>query len=176
MENTLNETLQRERPRLLAWMGARIRPEEAEDALQDIVVRSLVRLDTFEEVRDITAWVWRSARNAVIDAWRTRKRRHDAGERPEPDSFEDFVDSRLQCVHDALEERDMLDDLAEAIRNLPAEQREVIVSQSLKGETFQSIAARTGISADTLAARKRYALGNLRKSLAESGWTEALRR
>ncbi len=176
MEHALTNAIERERPRLLAWMSRRIDAEEAEDALQDILVKSLLNLDSLEGVRDVTAWIWRSARNAVIDRWRKRKRRHgaarpDSGEARD-DSFDSIVDERLASVEDALEARDLLEGLTEAIKALPAEQREVVTAQCLRGETFQSIADRTGISIDTLAARKRYALARLRKSLAESGWDE----
>lgn len=159
--------MERERPRLLAWMSKRIDAEEAEDALQDIVVKTLVNLDALEGVRDVTAWIWRSARNAVIDRWRRRsRRREDDG----ADSFDSIVDGRFAAVEDAYEAEALLGELADAIRDLPDEQREVVVAQCLRGETFQSLSDRTGISVDTLAARKRYALARLRRSLGDSGW------
>ncbi len=170
MEATLTATIERERPRLLAWMSRKIDLEEAEDALQDIIVRSLVNLDALEGVRDVTAWIWRSARNAVIDRWRSRRRRREAGETSAPESLEELMDGRLDTAESAYEERELLDALARAIGGLPAEQRDVIVAQSLKGETFQSISERTGISADTLAARKRYGLERIRRALSDEGW------
>lgn len=177
MEHSLTTTIERERPRLLAWMSARIDAEEAEDALQDIIVKSLVNLDALEGVRDLTAWIWRSARNAVIDRWRKRRRRRktagpESAAKGQADSFESIVDDRLSSVEDAFEAEALLGSLTRAIRGLPEEQREVVVAQCLRGETFQSISDRTGISIDTLAARKRYALARLRRNLGESGWDE----
>lgn len=172
MEHTLTTTIERERPRLLAWMSARIDAEEAEDALQDIIVKSLVNLDALEGVRDVTAWMWRSARNAVIDRWRKRRRRQknvgaEAAGKDTADSFESIVDDRLAAVEDAYEAKELLGALTRAIRELPAEQREVVVAQCLRGETFQSISDRTGVSVDTLAARKRYALARLKRKMTE---------
>lgn len=172
MEHSLTETFEQERNRILTWMSLRLNREEAEDALQDILVRTLINLDSLEGVRDITAWIWRSARNAVIDAWRKRQRRRTAGETAGPENFDELMDRTLKGVHQELEERELLRDLAEAIRGLPEEQREVILAQCLEGETFQAISDRTGISADTLAARKRYALARLRRNLKDSGWED----
>ena len=62
----------RERGPILAWLEARIGTEAAEDAFHDIFVRSLVNLDSMEALRDVSAWLWRAARNAVIDAWLER--------------------------------------------------------------------------------------------------------
>ncbi len=173
MEQELTETFEREQGRLLSWMSRRLDREEAEDALQDILVRTLINLDSLEGVRDITTWIWRSARNAVIDSWRKRQRRRGAGEVAAPENLDELVDRSLKGAYQVLEERELLGDLAEALRRLPAEQREVILAQCLEGETFQAISDRTGISADTLAARKRYALARLRRTLREYGWEDA---
>lgn len=170
MNNNLIETIEQERPRLLGWISRRTNREEAEDILQDVALRSLINLNSLEGVQDLTVWLWRSARNAVIDAWRKRTRRKVAGEQDAPDDFSELIDRSMESVHDSLEKRELLEALASAITELPAQQRDVIVAQCLDGETFQAMAARTGISADTLAARKRYALERLRRSLSEGGW------
>ena len=60
--------------------------------------------------------------------------------------------------------------LATAIEALPEEQRMVIEAQVLDGLTFREIAESSGISADTLAARKRYAIKRLAEALKE--WIE----
>ena len=70
-------------------------------------------------------------------------------------------------VEDGVERDETLALLADAIGALPREQREVIVTQALGGETFQSVSDRTGVPVDTLAARKRYALARLRSMLAD---------
>jgi DNA-directed RNA polymerase specialized sigma24 family protein len=54
-----------------------------------------------------------------------------------------------------------------AIDALPAPQREVLLAQSVEGLTFRELAERTGISIDTLMARKRYAVKKLAVALIE---------
>ena len=161
----------RERGPILAWLEKRLGTEAAEDVLHDVVVRSLANLDSMEPLRDIGSWLWRSARNAVIDAWRTRARHAAAGETTfsaaDDAGFDGFVDDALRSAHDEAERSDALEALYAAIELLPAEQRSVIIAQAIRGETFASISKTTGIPVETLAARKRYALAKLRTALAE---------
>lgn len=169
MKGTLAETYQEERPRLIGWMQSRIGIEEAEDVLHDVMVRSLVNLDTLGGVHDLSAWLWRSVRNGVVDVWRKRARRRGLGETElaDVDEFDEFIDSVMEGVEDRAERDETLALLSDAIAALPPAQREVIVAQSLGGETFQALSDRTGVAVDTLAARKRYALERLREMLAD---------
>lgn len=161
MKKNIEDAYRQERSRLLGWMGTRISREDAEDALHDVIVRSLVNLDSMEGIRDLTAWLWRCAQNAVVDVWRRKARRSDA-------EFTEIVDASIGDVGDRLSREEAASALARAIARLPPEQRAVIVAQGLDGETFRSMSRRTGIPAETLAARKRYALARLRESM--SGW------
>ena len=52
-----------------------------------------------------------------------------------------------------------------ALDELPAEQREVFIAHELEGRSFKELAAETGVSVNTLLARKRYAVLHLRKRL-----------
>jgi RNA polymerase sigma-70 factor (ECF subfamily) len=154
------EAYLRERWAILSWLGSRLGEDSAEDLLQDVAARSLADLDALVPVRDLGAWLWRSVRNRATDEWRARKRRRDAGET----DFEDFdriVDGALHGAEDELEREEILDSLERAIASLPPEQAEVIIAQAINGETFASMAERTGVSAEALAARKRRAVANL---------------
>jgi DNA-directed RNA polymerase specialized sigma24 family protein len=102
MKEELTEAYETERPRLLGWMQRRIGLEEAEDVLHDVMVRSLVNLDSLGGVRDLTAWLWRGVRNGVVDVWRRRARRRNAGEADLADGaeFDEFIDSLMEGVED----------------------------------------------------------------------------
>ncbi|HPS43825.1 MAG TPA: sigma factor, partial [Treponemataceae bacterium] len=117
MKEELTEAYETERPRLLGWMQSRIGLEEAEDVLHDVMVRSLVNLDSLGGVRDLTAWLWRGVRNGVIDVWRRRARRRNAGEAELADAaeFDEFIDSLMEGVEDRLEREETLGLLADAI-------------------------------------------------------------
>jgi RNA polymerase sigma-70 factor (ECF subfamily) len=55
--------------------------------------------------------------------------------------------------------------LEEALRALPADQREVVHLKTFEGLTFQEIAELTDESINTIASRYRYAIEKLRASL-----------
>jgi RNA polymerase sigma factor (sigma-70 family) len=160
----IEETYRAERNRLINWLARRVGNEAAEDLLHDVVVRAITNFDSLEPVRDMAAWLWASAKNAVIDAWRKRETKRAAGE-IELDDFDAIVDEAWRSLSDETERDELLEALERAIEKLSDEQREVIVAQVLNGETFKSISERTGASIETLAARKRYALAKLRLSL-----------
>ena len=65
-----------------------------------------------------------------------------------------------------LEDRETTTMLEEAVRELPAEQREVVMLRIWGGLTFAEIATATGETINTAAGRFRYALNNLHRVLA----------
>lgn len=160
----LTETYLNEGPRMLAWLSSRV-GDEAEDLLQDVTLRALANLDALEPVRDLSAWLWRGLRNAVIDAWRKRRRRGETD--AEDFDLAEAIDEAWRSAEDEAEREELLSALSQAIDALPEEQRLVIVAQAIGGETFAHLSERTGVPPETLAARKRYALVKLRDALAD---------
>ena len=67
-----------------------------------------------------------------------------------------------------LYERSLLwTELANALEDLPDEQRDVFVMHELEGKSFKEIAEITGEPVNTLLSRKRYAVLYLRETLQE---------
>ena len=60
-----------------------------------------------------------------------------------------------------------MDEIGEALAELPPEQREVFIANEIEGHTFAEIAQETGTSINTLLSRKRYAVLHLRRHLRE---------
>ncbi len=58
-------------------------------------------------------------------------------------------------------------ELADALEDLPDEQRDVFVMHELEGKSFKEIAELTGEPVNTLLSRKRYAVLYLREALQE---------
>jgi RNA polymerase sigma-70 factor (ECF subfamily) len=133
------------------------RPEDAEDAVQEVflaIVRSHERL---ANVRDLTAYLFAAIYRA---AGRCAMRRARA------------VPLSPTAAAEAVAALEPTDDdgpdwarLQRAVRALPDEQREV-VSLKIDGElTFAQIAEVVGVSISTAASRYQYALRKLRDSL-----------
>jgi RNA polymerase sigma factor (sigma-70 family) len=149
------------RPGMLAWLRDRVSEEEAEDIIHDVIVRALASPDVLEPVRDLAAWFWRSVRNALIDAWRSRSRK------AVPADLDDIVDGAFASAQDGIEREEIVNALRSAIAALEPGQREVVLAQSLGGETYESLSRRTGLPIETLAARKRRALARLAENMKE---------
>ncbi len=57
--------------------------------------------------------------------------------------------------------------VADALEELPKDQRDVFVMHELEGLSFKEIAERTGVPLNTLLSRKHYAVLSLREQLGE---------
>ena len=54
--------------RLLSFISGRVQnTQDAEDILQDVFLRLHKHKDRLEEIENVTAWVYRITRNAIID-------------------------------------------------------------------------------------------------------------
>ena len=58
-----------------------------------------------------------------------------------------------------------MDEIGEALAELPPEQREVFIAHELEGRSFKELAVETGLSVNTLLSRKHYAVLHLRECL-----------
>jgi len=162
------ERTYRERGRsFLAW-ARRHAPdmETAEDILQDAFIRALANADALSPVRDVAAWIFSAMRNRLVDLWRGEGTKRRAGAVDLPGAIlEDVAEEAGFDPQDRLQRDEMLAALDVAIEALPGPQREVIRAQALGGVGFKELAETTGVSIDTLMARKRYAVRKLAAAL-----------
>jgi RNA polymerase sigma factor (sigma-70 family) len=167
MRKTIERTY-RERGRgFLAW-ARRHAPDAAtaEDILQDAFIRALAHVDALSPVEDLAAWIFSAMRNRLIDLWRGEGARRRAGATELPAEVLEAVAAEAGFdPRDQLQRNEMLAALEVAIDALPAPQREVIRAQALGGVAFRELAEATGVSIDTLMARKRYAMRKLAAAL-----------
>jgi RNA polymerase sigma factor (sigma-70 family) len=170
-ESVLTATILRERTKLGNFIRRRVRdPSDAEDILQDVFHEFVQAYRLPAPIEQASAWLFRVARNRIIDVFRKKR------EQPLADMAEDADDEgeyRLDLAlpaHDAGPEAVyarsvLLDALQVALDELPANQREVFIAHELEGRSFKELAAETGASVNTLLARKRYAVLHLRVRL-----------
>jgi RNA polymerase sigma factor (sigma-70 family) len=146
-------------------------PRDAEDILQDVFFELVEAYRLMKPVEQVTAWLFRVARNRIIDLFRRRQREAArtglAAAPTEGDSLEleQLLPSPEAGPEAAYFRTALAEELDDALDELPDEQREVFVANELMGYTFQEIAKRTGVSINTLLSRKRYAVQHLRKRL-----------
>jgi RNA polymerase sigma factor (sigma-70 family) len=181
-DQRISEAVRRDYPGLRAFIRKRVADQsDAEDILQDVFYELVEAYRMMKPVEQVTAWLFRVARNRITDLFRRRTREARAAEPakfnaegeellldellPSPDAGPDAAYARgvmVEALDDALEE-------------LPAEQRDVFVAHELMGYSFKDLAEQSGVGVNTLLSRKRYAVLHLRERL-QSVYDEFLRR
>lgn len=170
-DSDLTATILRERTRLGHFIRRRVRdPSEAEDILQDVFHEFVQAYRLPAPIEQASAWLFRVARNRIIDVFRKRRELPLAEAAAEPDDESEYrldlaLPSQDAGPEAAYARSVLLDALQAALDELPANQRDVFVAHELEGRSFKELAGESGVSVNTLLARKRYAVLHLRASL-----------
>lgn len=145
--------------RVRAFVAARVGdPELAADITQDVLVRSIAA-GALDRVDNPTAWLYRSARNAVIDHYRSRhphlpiaglERWPDPG--PEDNAPNQATRELARCLQPLMTE---LDPVA----------RDALARVDLDGQTHQQAASELGLSVSGMKSRVQRARRRLRERL-----------
>jgi RNA polymerase sigma factor (sigma-70 family) len=167
-ENRIAETISREQGRLGAFIRRRVPdPGEAEDILQDVFFEFIEAYRLPEPIEQIGAWLYRVARNRIID--RFRKKREEPLPAAASEEDAEWLDLALPAAdagpEAAYARSVLLAELEKALAELPTAQREIFIAHELEGRSFREMAAESGVTLNTLLARKRYAVLHLRARL-----------
>jgi RNA polymerase sigma factor (sigma-70 family) len=171
-DREISALVRRERGRLLGFIRKRVLDAaEAEDILQDALYELVAAYRLMQPVEQVGAWLLAVVRNRIIDRFRKKKMAllEDQGPRSfEEEDLEGIADL-LPSPGDgplALTMRELLlERVAQALDELPREQREVFIAQELEGASFKQLSQEWGVGINTLLSRKRYAVLYLRKRL-----------
>lgn len=167
----ISEAVTREQGRLRNFIRKYVSdPNDVEDILQDVFYEFVAAYRMLKPVEHATAWLFRVAKNRVIDRFRGKPRdvlRNAPEPRPGEQelSLEELLASADLGPEAAYVRTVLLDEIDEALQELPDEQREVFIGHELLGYSFQEMADETGVSVNTLLSRKRYAVLHLRRRL-----------
>jgi len=167
----VSEVVKREQSRLHSFIRRRVPdPRDAEDILQEVFYELAEANRLLMPIEHVTGWLFRVARNRITDLFRKKR----------PESFSEAAttdeEGELLQLEELLPSPDagpealyarsvLLDELADALDELPQEQRDVFVAHELEGRSFKEMAGETGVSVNTLLSRKRYAVLHLRERL-----------
>ena len=161
--------LEQHGPRLLLFARQQTRShEDAEDILQEALIRLIEKLRANEFVGGQDSWMpylYTSLRRIAIDL----SRREDRRRRREDSSSADEEVSREEAYHPWFEGEAADDEtraqLERALREIPEKFAEVIVMKVWGERTFAEIGEALGISQNTAASRYRYGLEALKRHL-----------
>jgi RNA polymerase sigma factor (sigma-70 family) len=162
------------RRKLLNFIRSRVsRIEDAEDILQDVFYQFNRVNDMINPIENISAWLYRAARNRIIDH-RRKKKDEPLPATYDEDNDEYIFDEIADIIYgeDATPETEMLrslvlEEIQTALADLPEEQREVFEMSELLDYSVKEIAEKTHTPVNTVLSRKHYAVKFLRKRLEE---------
>lgn len=167
--SALDDLVERYRQALFSWlMGMTGNRADAEDLFQDIWFRVIRHAGRFNDV-SFKAWLWKIARNIVIDF--RRKRKPDVSLDATEDEDEQPLVNQLVAAGaspaETVEREDLTDRVMRAMEGLPPVQREVFLMRVQGNLSFGEIAEALGIPLNTALGRMHDAMTKLKKQLAE---------
>ena len=168
-DRQITDVVKQEQSRLRNFIRRRVPdPRDADDILQEVFYALIEANRLLVPIEHVTGWLFRVARNRITDLFRKKKPEslnEAVGNDEESLTLEDLLPSP-DAGPDALYARSvLLDELEDALDELPDEQREVFVGHEIEGRSFKEMSAESGVSVNTLLSRKRYAVLHLRERL-----------
>jgi RNA polymerase sigma factor (sigma-70 family) len=171
-DERLTETIGREQGRLRNFIRRRVADEaDAEDILQDVFYELIEAYRLMKPIEQVGAWLYRVARNRIIDRFRKKKPEPFSAEKDthaEDDdalSLEELLPSPDAGPEAAYARSILLEEVDAALDELPEEQREVFLAHEFEGLSFKEISEETGVGVNTLLSRKHHAVLYLRRRL-----------
>ena len=154
-----------ENKQLFHFFRRRVGRQEASDLMQEAFTRML-RTGAFERVENPRAYLFRAARNLVIERARRGARKESAlfpfdDKRDAPASPEQTL---------AMEASDLRRALRRAILAMPPRTRRIFLMHRLRRQTYREIAVEIGICEQGVEYHMMRALGRCRKAIAFQRW------
>ena len=168
-DRRITDAVKQEQSRLRNFIRRRVPDSrDAEDILQDVFSELVEANRLLMPIDHLTGWLFRVARNRITDLFR-KKRPASLNEainnEDESLTLEDLLPSPDAGPEGLYARGVLLEELEDALDELPEEQREVFVGHEIEGRSFKEMAAESGVSVNTLLSRKRYAVQHLRQKL-----------
>lgn len=164
-EKSLELLIKKHKQRIFSFIFSKVHDKDiSEDIFQDTfikVIRTLKR-GKYNEEGKFLPWVMRISHNLIIDHFRKANRMKAFNNTDEFNIFSLISDGSLNAEKQLIKEQ-ILSDVKELMKELPEEQKEVLIMRMYRDMSFKEISENTGVSINTALGRMRYALINLRK-------------
>jgi RNA polymerase sigma-70 factor (ECF subfamily) len=126
--NAFDQLYSRYKSPLYSYLHRLLNQSIAEELLQEIFLKFLVRKNSFRFDCSLKTWLWTITRNTVIDHWRSLDHRMKNSFDPlETMTGEEFFESPLDGLEIALLKKTNKEQLLECIAELPTVQQEIVL-------------------------------------------------
>ena len=138
--------------------------ESAEELFQDLWMRVVNSRGRYQARAKFTSWVYAIAHNRLMDFYRANGRASFLSHEESESVLEDLPAAEI-APDLRLDRKRAVKRLLAALGELPDAQREAFLLQQESDMSIDEIAAATGVGAETVKSRLRYAVAKLRASL-----------
>lgn len=157
--------------RFIAWRAPR--REWVDEVMQESWASLHLARARYEALSSFRTYLYQIARNRLIDLMRQHQMISASDLEQQDDADNVFgrladVSHEVPSPEDALDNKQQVAGLHQAIRALPSEQREALVLQQFSGMSLEEIAQLTAAPVETIKSRLRYAMRKLRQHLVEN--------
>ncbi|HKL03448.1 MAG TPA: sigma-70 family RNA polymerase sigma factor [Cryomorphaceae bacterium] len=164
-ESAFEELLTRHKDRIFTQIIMLVKDDAiADDIFQETFVKVIrtLKAGRYNEEGKFLPWVLRIAHNLSIDHFRKAKKMPKVRSDENYDVFATIPRTERNIEDNWI--RDIIhEDVRKLIKELPDEQREVVMMRHYGGLSFKEISEQCNVSINTSLGRMRYALINMRK-------------
>ena len=171
-QKKLSEFFHSERKRLIRYAQRLIEDtaaRDSEDIVHDVALNLFNRADVSIPIENVSAYVYQSLRNRIVDLLRKRKRNVIS---IESKVFNNSKLSLADLIHDytynpalQIDKKELRGRIFKALASLDDKYKAIIVETEFEGRSYAEISKAWGIPIGTLLARKSRALNKIREIL-----------
>jgi len=145
-----------------------IAAQDAEDFIHDVAVHLFDRVDIARPVEHLSAYVYRSLRNRIIDHFRGRRPMvalEENGTEYDVIKTAGSIGRGGSSSDDSIRQVEVSHDLSRLMAGLKDDEKKLIIATEVKGKTFSHLAEKWNVSINTLLSRKSRAMAKLRRDV-----------
>ena len=131
---------------------------DAEDIVMDVMLGLFEKANVARPIEDLSAYVFQSLRNRIVDLFRTRKIKV---------ALSDVLQDSRYDTENEVEKKELREKIFNSINNLNEKQRAVVIATEFEGISFRDLSEQWGIPVGTLLARKSRALKKIKNEMNE---------
>lgn len=143
--------------------------EDAADVTQEVFIKVWKHLPSFRGESGFATWLYKLTDNAAIDLIRREKKRQGDSSLDDEESAAFFPADPAPTPHQAAEQKELKQAVAEGLQQLSEEHRRILVMREINGLSYEEIGEILDLSPGTVKSRLARARISLAKFLQKTG-------
>lgn len=145
-------------------------PSDAEDLVQDTIVKAYRFFSSYEKGTNAKAWLFRILKNSYINKYRKQSKQPNQVDYDEVSTFYETIRAERTDTSDLEDKmfRDLIDDdISQALEEIPEDFRTVVLLCDVEGFTYEEIANMLDVPIGTIRSRLHRGRNLLKAQLKE---------